>query len=194
LLPLSVRIEGYAIVSEDGMLADAQGIMPDFLKVEADQRFFERKLDDVDVVVHGRHSQERDRNAQSRRRIIVTRRVPALAADPSNPKAFFWNPAGATLEQVLSLFNAPCGSIGVLGAANVFNIFLDLFDVFYLSRVHSVWLSGGRPIFHGVPPNTPEKVLALHGMSFLRNEVIVDGLTITSWHGSHPHLTGADQN
>ena len=38
------------------MLADAAGVMPDALKFEADQRFFERALDRVDVVVHGRHS------------------------------------------------------------------------------------------------------------------------------------------
>jgi len=193
-VPLSVRIEGYAVVSEDGMLADAQGIMPDSLKVEADQRFFERKLDEVDVVVHGRHSQEHDRNSQRRRRIIVTRRVPALASDPSNPRAFFWNPAGATLEHALSMFRISSSSIGVLGGADVFEIFLGRFDVFYLSEVFGIRLPGGRPIFRGVPPNTPEEVLALHGMSFLRNEVIVDGLTITSWHGSRPHLTGADQN
>jgi hypothetical protein len=194
LVPLSVRIEGYAIVSEDGMLANAQGVMPDSLKVEADQRFFENKLDKVDVVVHGRRSQEHDRNSPSRRRIIVTRQVPALASDPSNPRAFFWNPVGATFEQALSMFGASCGSIGVLGAADVFDIFLDRFDVFYLSRVFGVQLPGGRPIFRGVAPNTPEEVLVAHGMSFFRNEVIVDGLTIASWQGSRPHSTGSDQN
>jgi hypothetical protein len=45
------RIEGYAIVSEDGMLANAAGIMPESLKFEADQHFFERGLDAADVVV-----------------------------------------------------------------------------------------------------------------------------------------------
>jgi len=47
MLPLSRprRIEGYAIVSEDGMLANAAGIMPDSLMFLADQRFFERGLD-----------------------------------------------------------------------------------------------------------------------------------------------------
>jgi hypothetical protein len=184
---MPVHIEGYAVVSEDGMLADAQGIMPDSLRVEADQRFFERALDEIDVVVHGRHSQERDRNSQSRRRIIVTRRMPALAFDPSNPRAVLWNPAGATLEQALSMFGASCGSVGVLGAADVFEIFLDRFDVFYLSRVFGVRLPGGRPIFRKLPANTPEDVLALHGMSFLRNEVIVDGLTIASWRRSRRH-------
>ena len=45
----SRRIEGYAIVSEDGMLANAAGIMPNSLKFEADQHFFERGLEAVDV-------------------------------------------------------------------------------------------------------------------------------------------------
>ncbi len=75
----SVRIEGYAVVSEDGVLADYQGVMPVSLKVEADQHFFEQKLSEVDVVIHGRHSQERDKGSKYRRRIIVTRRVPATA-------------------------------------------------------------------------------------------------------------------
>ncbi len=69
------RIEGYAIVSEDGMLANAAGVMPDALKFEADQRFFERGLDGVDVVVHGRHSHEQQPHSPLRRRLIVTRRV-----------------------------------------------------------------------------------------------------------------------
>jgi hypothetical protein len=58
-MPRTRRIEGYAIVSEDGMLANAAGIMPDSLKFAADRRFFESGLDGVDVVVHGRHSHER---------------------------------------------------------------------------------------------------------------------------------------
>jgi hypothetical protein len=88
------RVEGYAIVSEDGMLANAAGIMPDTLMFEGDQHFFERGLDGVDVVVHGRHSKERQRRSHLRRRLILTRQIPAIAADPSNDKALFWNPAG----------------------------------------------------------------------------------------------------
>lgn len=41
-MPSTLRIEGYAIISEDGMLADAAGTMPDSLKFEADQTFFEK--------------------------------------------------------------------------------------------------------------------------------------------------------
>ncbi len=76
------RIEGFAIVSEDGMLADATGVMPDSLKFEADQRFFENGLDAVDVVVHGRHSHEQQPHSHRRHRLIVTRAVAAVARRP----------------------------------------------------------------------------------------------------------------
>src|SRR5450830_983011 len=101
-MPHHRRIEGYAIVSEDGMLANASGIMLDQLKFEADQHFFERGLDGVDVVVHGRHSHERQPHSHLRRRLILTRQVPAIAADPSNENALFWNPGGTSFEQALT--------------------------------------------------------------------------------------------
>jgi hypothetical protein len=39
----TVRILGYAIVSRDGMIADADGLMPDSLIIEADQIFSDRR-------------------------------------------------------------------------------------------------------------------------------------------------------
>ena len=96
------RIEGFAIVSQDGMLANAAGIMPESLKFTADQRFFEAGLDAVDVVVHGRHSHEQQPHSALRRRLILSRRVPAIAADPANEKALIWNPAGASFEEALA--------------------------------------------------------------------------------------------
>ena len=123
------RIEGYAIVSEDGMLANAAGIMPDSLKFDADQHFFERGLDGVDVVVHGRHSHERQPRSYLRRRLILTRQVSAIAANPSNGKALFWNPAGASFEQALAVLGTPDGSVGVIGGTDMFGMFLDLYDV-----------------------------------------------------------------
>ena len=44
-----MRIEGYVIVSANGMLADANGTMPDALKFKGDQDFFESALDRVDL-------------------------------------------------------------------------------------------------------------------------------------------------
>jgi hypothetical protein len=67
------RIEGYAIVSDNGMIAIAKGAMPRALKLGADQEFFERGLNGVDVVVHGRRSRERHRCSHMRRRLILTR-------------------------------------------------------------------------------------------------------------------------
>ena len=62
------RIEGYAIASADGMIADATGFMPDSLKFEADQRFFLGALERSAVVAHGRLSHEGDPDSHARRR------------------------------------------------------------------------------------------------------------------------------
>src|ERR1700724_3365553 len=162
--PRPRSIEGYAIVSEDGMLANTAGIMPDSLKFEADRHFFERGLDGVDVVVHGRHSHERQPRSYLRRRLILTRQVPAIAADSSNEKALFWNPAGASFEQALAVLGTPDSSVGVIGGTDVFGMFLDLFGVFHLSAAPDVRLPGGRRVFPEVPTRTPEEVLASHGL------------------------------
>ena len=92
------RIEAYVIASADGMLADASGVQPASLQFEADHRHFKQGLDQADVVVNGRHSQEGHANAMSRRRLVLTRHVAGLAPDPDNPKARLWNPAGASLR------------------------------------------------------------------------------------------------
>ena len=183
-MPRPRRIEGYAIVSEDGMLANAAGIMPDQLKFEADRQFFERGLDGVDVVVHGRHSHERQPQSHLRRRLILTRQVPAIAADPSNEKALLWNPGGASFEQALIALGVPDASVGVIGGTNVFGMFLDRYDVFYLSRAPGVRVHDGRPVFPDVPARTPEEVLASYGLDPGKRQVIdpAKGVAVVSWH------------
>ena len=117
------RIEGYAIVSEDGMLATAAGIMPDALKFDADARFFEAGLNGVDVVVHGRHSEERQPNSPQRRRLILTRQVASIDKHRSNVNALLWYPAGASFEQALAALGMPDADIGVIGGPDVFGSF-----------------------------------------------------------------------
>ena len=182
-MPGPRRIEGFAIVSEDGMLADAAGVMPDALKFEADLRFFQRGLDGVDVVVHGRHSHEQQPRSDLRRRLVVTRRVPAIAADPANARALLWNPGGASFEQALARLGVPDGSVGIIGGTDVFAMFLDRYDVFHLSRAPDVRLPGGRPVFPGVPLLTPEAVLAAHGLDRGEGRVLdpARGLAVVSW-------------
>jgi dihydrofolate reductase len=180
------RIEGYAIVSEDGMVADATRIMPDSLKFDADQRCFERGLDGVDVVVHGRHSQEQLTRSHLRHRLILTRRIPAIAPDRSNGKALLWNPAGASFEEALLALGIPGAATAVIGGPEVFALFLDRYDVFHLSRVPGVRLPGGRPVFPEVPARTPEEVLAAHGLVPDPRQVLdpQKGLTLVNWRRS----------
>jgi len=185
-MPRPRRIEGNAIVSEDGMLANAARIMPDSLKFEADKHFFERGLDGVDVVVHGRHSHERQPHSHLRRRLILTRQISAIAAHPSNEKALLWNPVGASFDEALAALGAPNGSVGVIGGPDVFGMFLDCYDVFHLSRAPRVRLPGGRPVFPEVPTRTPEELLARHGLARGQRQVLdpANGLAVVSWHRS----------
>jgi dihydrofolate reductase len=158
------QIEGYAIVSQDGMLADANGVMPDSLKFKADYAFFEAALDAVDLVLHGRHSQEQQPLAAQRRRLILTQRIAGIAADPSNPNALLWNPSGASFEDAVAAVGLPVRRVGVIGGTDVFAFFLDRFDAFHLTHAPNAWLPGGRPVFPDVPRLTPEDVLAEHGL------------------------------
>jgi dihydrofolate reductase len=182
----AVHIEAYAIVSEDGMLTDAAGNIPPSLRLDADQRFFETGLDAVDIVVHGRNSRDQLSHSATRRRLIVTRSIPSVAPDPSNSRAILWNPAGVSFDEALAAFPAPSLKVAVIGGPRVFELFLDLYDVFYLSRVANVRLPGGLPIFGDVPLQTPEAVLAAYGLDNPKNEPVDadKGLTITGWRRS----------
>lgn len=162
--PLPNRIEGYAIVSADGMLADANGVMPDALKIDGDQQFFHGSLDNADAVVHGRHSHEGGPNAANRLRLIVTRRIPGIARHPDNPKAVLWNPAGAAFPEAWDLLGHAGGLLAVIGGTEIFGLFLAIgYNAFHLSRADHVRLPGGRPFFPQVPAMTPEQVLRAHG-------------------------------
>jgi hypothetical protein len=173
------------------MLADAARVMPPSLMFEADQRFYERGLDQADVVVHGRYSKEQQAGSNLRHRLILTRTIPAIAAHPSNAKARLWNPAGALFEDALSALGLPDANVGVIGGPEVFAFFLGRYDVFHLSRAPNVWLPGGRPVFPEVPVQTPEQVLATHGL-IPDPPVALDparGLMMVSWRRA-PVLAG----
>ena len=119
-----LTIEGLAIVSADGMIADAAGVQPDALKLEADQRFFHEHLRAADVLVHGRNSGEGARRGARRRRIVLTRRVDGVARDPENALAVLWNPAGSPFEAACALLGIRGGRAAVIGGTEVFGLFL----------------------------------------------------------------------
>lgn len=162
--PHVMRIEGYVIVSADGMLADASGVMPASLKFEADQRFFESALDAADLIVHGRNSFEDQPRSPQRTRIILTRSVAALGPDPSNPKATLWNPAGASFEDACRHAGITTGTAAVIGGPDVFEMFMDRFEVFWLSQAHGLTIPAGMGGFPGVPQRSPQDILSAHGL------------------------------
>ncbi len=168
------------------MIANAAGVIPDSLSFEADREFFERGIDAADVVVHGRHSREGQQGSELRPRVILTRQITSIAADPPNPKALLWNPAGASFEQALETLGMPAATVAVLGGTDVFGLFLDRFDVFHLSRAPGVRLPNGRPVFPEVPTRTPEEVLASRGFHRGPQQVLdpANGLAVVSWQRS----------
>jgi hypothetical protein len=159
-----LRIEGYVIVSADGMLANADRVMPDGLKFEGDKRFFTDALDAADLIVHGRHSEEGQPNSPQRKRVILTRNITSIAPDPTNAKAVLWNPAGASFEAACDFAGVHSGAVAIIGGPFVFGMFMDRYDTFWLSQAPRVRLPGGEPCFPGVPRQSPQQILAAHGL------------------------------
>ena len=179
----SLRIEGYVIVSADGMLADARNVMPDQLKFEGDKAFFTAALDRADLILHGRNSYEDQPNSPRRRRVILTRTVDAIAPDPTNPNATLWNPAGATFEAACARAGVRDGTVAIIGGPGVFGMFMDRYDEFWLSVAPHVRLPGGEPCFPGVPARTPQQILAAHGLRAGDVQTLdaVHDVTVTPW-------------
>ena len=183
-MPGPDRIEGYAIVSADGMLADATGVQPDVLRIEADQKFFHGGVARADALAHGRNSGEGGPQTANKLRLILTRKIASLARDQKSPNAVHWNPAGASLEQAWQMLAPKGGTLVVIGGTDVFGHFLEHgYDVFYLSRVPDAHLPGGRPVFPGVPARTPEDLLASHGLKAGAPTTLdaKSGTTLTTW-------------
>jgi dihydrofolate reductase len=178
-----LRIEGYVIVSADGMLANAAHVMPDELKFEGDKQFFNAALDRADLIVHGRNSYEDQPNSPRRKRIVVTRRIAAIAPDSSNPKATLWNPAGASFEAACDLAGIRSGIVAIIGGPEIFAMFMDRYDTFWLSQAARVRLPDGEPCFPGVPARSPQQILAANGLRAGDGQILDSGedVSVTPW-------------
>jgi dihydrofolate reductase len=177
-------VEGYAIVSAEGMIADVAGAMPDSIRNDSDQRFLQSELDRAAAIVHGRHSYEGGPRAAQRKRLILTRNITSLSPDPAHPNSLLWNPAGATLSEALSELGPAKGTIAILGGTNVFDLFLPLYDAFHLTRAAQARIPDGRPVFSQVGPHkTPEAVLAGFGLKPgpQRDLDAAAGISLTVW-------------
>ncbi|HEY0328062.1 MAG TPA: dihydrofolate reductase [Rhodopseudomonas sp.] len=170
------------------MLADARHVMPEALKFPGDQRFFLAALERAALIVHGRHSYEDQPNSARRKRLVATRSIAALAPDPSNRNGTLWNPAGAAFEQGCKAAGVDAGSVAIIGGPEVFALFFDRFDTFWLSRAPQVRLPDGEPCFPGVPEHTPEQILAAHGLRACEAEMLDEaaGVSVTAWRRATP--------
>ena len=173
------RIEGFAIVSREGMIAGSDASFPEALKIPADQEFYQASLDRAAAVANGRHSAEGGPKEAARRRIVLTRRVERVVADPANPNAVLWNPATAPFEEAWLKLGAPDGTLAVVGGTDVFGLFLNIgYDAFFLTRAQAS-VPRGRPVFPGVGRQaTPEQVMERHGL-MLRGTRMLDEATGT---------------
>ncbi len=180
---MTLTIAGFAIVSEDGMLADSHGIMPSELLNDADQEFLSGSLDQAAILVHGRNSHEKQPNSRKRRRLIATRHVTGTARVPEDPLALFWNTLSFSLDEAASQLEVRSGTAAILGGTEVYGMFLGRYDAFHLSRMPSLRLTKGRPVFPGVPTRSPEDVLIGSGLTPISDRTLDPsrGVRMTTW-------------
>lgn len=173
------EVEGHAIVSADGMIADADGMMPPPLCNEADWTIFQAALDRACLVVVGRLGHRRHPNP-GRRRLVFTSSVAGVAKDPEDGLAILFNPAGASLDEAIALADIPPGVIAVTGGTRVFDHFLPVFDRFALAESDLFVLPGGIPCFSA---GHPRAVLATAGLAPGERRQIdpTNAVALTAW-------------
>ena len=177
------RLEGFAIASADGMIADGTGVMPLALQIDADKVYFEEALEHAAAVVHGRHSQEIQPKTALRHRLVVTRSVRGVTSSPGNPFARLWNPAGASLEEALDALGVAGGTVAAIGGPQVYSLFLGLgYDAFHLCRATGVRLPGGLPLFvREMFDGEPVACLRSAGLRAGGTILLGEGVTLTDW-------------
>ncbi len=173
----SILVEGHAIVSADGMIADRDGDMPDELRNDADWRIFQAALDRAALVVLGRVGHLRHPNP-GRRRLVLTRSVVDLQPDPVDPRSSYWNPAGLDIGEVMSRLGIKEGTVAVTGGTGTFDLFLPWYDCFLLSEVRALELPDGVPCF---TKGHPRFTLPGAGLEARDMETIAPGVVQTNW-------------
>ncbi len=178
-LPDSIIIEGHALVSADGMIADHAGTMPPSLRNEADWTQFQAALDRSALVVLGRLGHASHPNP-GRRRLVLTRSIERLEADVSDPLAMFWNPAGLDFGSVLLELGIQEGIVAVTGGTGTFETFLGLYDRFVLAESHQLLLKGGVPCFSRTHPRVALAASGLLPQHFSMIDVVAN-VSLTQW-------------
>ncbi len=158
-------IEGYAIVSRDGMLAGADGLMPNSLKFPQDQHFLDAEMDRAALLVHGKKSHEGQDNSHKRKRLLLTRAGGPFTTTPVAPNTWLWSPQAAKFSDVCKALSLEAGLVAILGGTAAYDMFLPAYSRFHLARAGQIDLPGGVPVFGAVREgNPPEAVLEKAGL------------------------------
>ena len=113
------------------------------------------------VTVLGRLGHEANPNPKGRNRLVLSS---AARGVERRADAWWWNPAEAPLAEALAAAAPQGGIVAVPGGMRVFDLFLAAgYDAFHLTRVASVLVPDGTPVFSAVrdgrtrrrPPRRP---------------------------------------
>ena len=141
-----IEIHGYAIVSDDDMIAAADGLTPVSLRNEKDWEYYQRAQARSDLVVLARRSHEFEPNVRGDSRLVISQA--AVEALEKRADALWWNPARVGWKDVAARILPFGGEVAVCGGQGAFDLFLDIgYDAFHMSRAYGVLLPGGRKVF-----------------------------------------------
>ena len=56
------------------------------------------------------------------------------------------------------------GTVAIIGGPDVFGMFMDHYDTFWLSQAHDLIIPDGIGGFPGIPGKTPQQILSAHGL------------------------------
>lgn len=181
-MPMSApvwSVHGYAIVCDNGCIADANGVLPPALMNNADWAYFQDQLDLADITVLGRKSHDAAPNPKNRLRVVMTRNAAGLSRGKD---CWLWNPADMRARDMLATLLPKGGRVAIPGGRGAFDLFLGFgYDGFHLSRKAGLALAGGVTLFGA--PGAPEDIMAAAGLA--PGDAIPidpeDGVTLTIW-------------
>lgn len=177
-----VEIHGYAIVSDDDRIADADGQMPDVLRNDADWAYFQAELDKSAVTVLGRLGHEANPNPKKRLRIVVSSSSTGL--EPRSD-GWWWNPQSLSWDDAVRTVLPEGGRVAVPGGRRVFDLFLEIgYDAFHLARAEGVLVPGGVALFSGCDEGrSAETILSGRGLKAGARRILDPAVpvTLTVW-------------
>ncbi len=138
-----MKIEGHAIVDEQGCYATADGQMPEELKIADDFAGLQAHLDEAAICVMGRTTHESIPNRRQRNRLVITTDP---EAQPAEEHVTFIGPEDVHTWLERNIHGAD-DVVAVLGGAQVYGLFeKEGYDTFHLAVATGVEVEDGKPL------------------------------------------------